>query len=131
MDLMRDGKDSVTRWDFYQNMQGGPYKQKIEDMLEWYERIDSNDDQNITQSEVAGAMFLNYDKIDQLMQADVDGNGNITREEFCVLEFGEATIFCGHQPDIMIEEGEIAPSDFIDVWYRYIDKNADEVINFE
>ena len=77
-------------------------------MLEWYERIDSDNDQNITQSEVASAMFYNYDKIDQLMQADVDGNGNITREEFCVLEFGEATIFCGHQPDILIEQGEIA-----------------------
>ena len=36
-------------------------------MLEWYQRIDTNGDMNITESEVASAVFINYDKINELM----------------------------------------------------------------
>ena len=92
-------------------------------------RIDTNRDMNITESEVASAVFLNYDKINELMQADVDGSGNITFAEFCMLEFGEATIFCGHQPDIL-EDGYLASTEFIEYWYRNIDKDADEIASF-
>ena len=84
-------------------MNSGTYRSKIDDMMEWLQRIDTNGDMNITESEVASAVFINYDKINELMQADVDGNGNITMWEFCALEFGEATVFCGHQPDMLLE----------------------------
>ena len=96
-------------------------------MMDWLSRIDTNGDMNITESEIAGAVFLNYDKIDQLMHADTNGNGNVTFDEFCALEFGEATIFCGHMP----EYDQLIPDDFLDTWYRYIDKNADEIGSFD
>ena len=130
-DLMRDGNEEVTRWGFYNNMYYGNYYAKLAEMMEWQNRIDSSKDMNITQAELAGAMFLGYDRMEELMNADTNNNGNITFDEFCHHWFGDAIVFCGYRPDILETEGELAARDFIEVWYRSIDRDADEVASFD
>ena len=44
---------------------------------------------------------------------------------------GDAIMFCGYKPDIYDQLGPIAPEEFLDVWYRLMDKDADEVASFE
>ena len=92
--------------------------------------MDTTRDGNITTAELASAVFLGYERFEELRNADTNNNGNITYEEFCKHVFGEAIIFCGYKPDFE-RLGLIAPDEFIEAWYGGIDKNADEVAYFD
>lgn len=76
-------------------------------------------------------MSFNYERMEQLRNSDTNNNGNITYDEFCKHFFGDAIMFCGYKPDIYDQLGPIAPEGFLDVWYRLMDKDADEVASFE